>query len=167
MRLSERALRKTALIYFRVISMRMKGVKDLDLKTRWFDDINDDDDMKVVNDMKDLGLKVLWFKRILIYLRRLRMSRVKELMIESEFNEKERWSNSEFKVFLLSYILDSTFDNIIMVALGNRMLNDSKFDAKVADWWFVIINLASAVMMMMLLWLYVVARLLSFMTRLC
>ena len=61
------------------------------------------------------------------------MSRVKELMIESEFNEKERWSNSEFKVFLLSYILDSTFDNIIMVALGNRMLNDSKFDAKVAD----------------------------------
>ena len=49
----------------------MKGVKDLNLKTRWFNDmndddnmkivndINDDDDMKAVNDMEDLGLKML------------------------------------------------------------------------------------------------------------
>ena len=39
--------------------------------------------------MKDLGLKVFWFK-ILICLRRLRMPRTKKLIIESEFNEKER-----------------------------------------------------------------------------
>ena len=52
-------------------------------------DIDDDGDMKVVNDMKDLGLKVLWFG-ILICLRRLRMFRAKELMIKSESNEKER-----------------------------------------------------------------------------
>ena len=32
----------------------MKNVKDLGLKTRWSDDMNDNDDMKVVNDMKDL-----------------------------------------------------------------------------------------------------------------
>ena len=34
MRLSERALKKTTLIYFRIMSMRIKDVKDLDLKTR-------------------------------------------------------------------------------------------------------------------------------------
>ena len=54
MRLFERALRKAALIYFRIMLMKMKDVKDLNLKTRWFDDMNDNDDMKVVNDMKDL-----------------------------------------------------------------------------------------------------------------
>ena len=37
--------------------------------------------------MKDLSLKVLWFK-ILIYLKRLRMFRAKEFIIKSEFNEK-------------------------------------------------------------------------------
>ena len=51
----------------------MKNVKDLDLKTRWSDDINDNGDMKVVNNMKDLSLKVFWFE-ILICLKRLRMS---------------------------------------------------------------------------------------------
>ena len=58
----------------------------------------------------------------------------KKLMIKSksEFNEKKRWLNLRFKVFLLSYILDSTFDNIIIIILNNRMLNDSKFDAKIA-----------------------------------
>ena len=45
--------------------------------------------MKAVNDMKDLGLKVFSFK-ILICLRRLRMSRAKKLIIESKFNEKEK-----------------------------------------------------------------------------
>ena len=45
--------------------------------------------MKVVNDIEDLGLKVFWFE-ILICLRRLRMFRMKRLMIESEFDEKER-----------------------------------------------------------------------------
>ena len=43
--------------------------------------------MKTVNDIKDLGLKVLSFE-ILIRLKRLRMSRAKELMIKFEFNEK-------------------------------------------------------------------------------
>ena len=144
----------------------MKGVKGLNLKTRWSDDMNDDDDMKVVNDMKDLGLKVLW-SEILICLRRLRMSRAKELMIEFESDEKERWLDSKFKILLLSYALDLIFDNIIMIALNNRMLNDPEFDA-IAVWWFVIINFASVVMMMVLLWLlYVVARFLSFMTRYC
>ena len=113
--------------------------------------MNDNDDMKVVNDMKDLGLKVFWFE-ILIYLRRLRMPRAKRLMIDSEFNEKKKWSDSEFKTLLLSYVLDSIFDNIIIITLSNRMLNDSKFDAKAADWWFVIINLANVIMMMMLLY---------------
>ena len=47
-------------IYFRVILMRIKDVKDLDLKTRW----SDNDDIKVVNNMKDLDLKVLWSKKI-------------------------------------------------------------------------------------------------------
>ena len=125
----------------------MKNVKDLDLKTRW----SDNDDIKVVNDMKDLDLKVLWFE-ILIYLKRLRMFRAKELMIESESNKKGKWLNLKFKILLLScYILDLIFDNIIMIALNNRMLNDSKFDNAIAIWWFVIINLASVVMMIMLL----------------
>ena len=146
--------------------MRIKGVKDLNLKTRWFDNMNNDDNMKIVNNMKDLNLKMLWFE-ILIYLKRLRMLRAKELMIKSKFNKKEKWSDSEFKALLLSYTLNSIFDNIIMITLGNRMLNDSKFD-KIAIWCFVIINLASVIIMMMLLWLlYVVARLLLFMTRYC
>ena len=34
MRLFERVLKKTILIYFRVMLMRIKDVKDLDLKTR-------------------------------------------------------------------------------------------------------------------------------------
>ena len=34
MRLSERALKKTVLIYFRIISMKIKGVKDLGLEMR-------------------------------------------------------------------------------------------------------------------------------------
>ena len=34
MRLFERALRKAILIYFRIILMRMKDVKDFDLRTR-------------------------------------------------------------------------------------------------------------------------------------
>ena len=113
--------------------------------------MNDNGDMKVVNDMKDLGLKVFWFKKILIYLRRLRMSRAKELMIKSKSDEKERWLDSRFKTLLLSCVLGSIFDNIIMIALNNRMLNDSKFDDAIATWWFVIINLANVVMMMMLL----------------
>ena len=134
--------------------MRIKDVKDLDLKTRW----SDNDDMKVVNDMKDLDLKVFWFK-ILICLKHLRMSRAKKLIIEFKFNEKEKWSDLKFKTLLLSYcVLSSFFNNIIMVALGNRMLNDSKFDNAIAIWWFVIINLASVIMMMILLWsLYIVA----------
>ena len=122
--------------------------------------------MKAVNDMKDLGLKVFSFK-ILICLRRLRMSRAKKLIIESKFNEKEKWLNLKSKTLLLSYVLNSVFDNIIMIALNNRMLNDSKFD-EVAIWCFVIINLANVVMIMMLLWLFhVVARLLSFIIRYC
>ena len=51
--------------------------------------INNDDDMKVVNDMKDLGLKMFSFE-ILICLKRLRMSRAKILIIEFKFNEKKR-----------------------------------------------------------------------------
>ena len=156
MRLFERALRKAALICFRMMSMKMKGVKDLDLKMRWSGDgdmkvVNDINDggMKVVNDMKDLGLKVFWFE-ILICLRRLRMSRAKKLVIESESDEKEKWSDLKFKTLLLSCVLNSIFDNIIMIALGNRMLNDSKFD-EIAIWYFVIINLANVVIIMMLL----------------
>ena len=42
-----------------MMSMRIKDVKDLNLKTRWSDNMNNNDDMKIVNDMKDLGLKVL------------------------------------------------------------------------------------------------------------
>ena len=126
----------------------MKGVKDLDLKMRW----SDNDNMKVVNDMKDLGLKVFWFKRILIRLRCLRLSWTKELIIEfkSEFDEKGRWLDSKFKNLLLSYVLDSVFDNL-MVALSNRKLNDSKFDNAIIIWYFANISLASAVMMMILL----------------
>ena len=95
--------------------------------------MNNNDDMKVVNDMEDLGLKVSWFKRILICLRRLRMSRAKDLIIESKSNEKERWLDLKFKILLLFCVLDSIFDNIIMIALNNRMLNDSKFDAEVMN----------------------------------
>ena len=40
--------------------------------------------MKIVNDIKGLDLKVLWFKKVLIRLKRLRMFRTKELIIESE-----------------------------------------------------------------------------------
>ena len=112
--------------------------------------MNDNDDMKVVNDIKDLDLKVLWFEKALICLKRLFRAK-EELMIKFKFNKKERWLDLEFKALLLSYVLDSIFDNIIMVTLSNRMLNDSKFDAKVTTWWFAIINFASAVMMMMLL----------------
>ena len=61
------------------------------------------------------------------------MSRAKELMIKSESNEKGKWLDLKFKILLLSYVLNSIFDNIIMIALSNRMLNDSKFDAKVAN----------------------------------
>ena len=65
-------------------------------------------------------------------MKRLRMSRTKKLMIkvESEFDEKEKWLNLKFKI-LLYCVLDSVFDNI-MIALGNRKLNDSKFDDAVA-----------------------------------
>ena len=82
-----------------------------------------DNDMKIVNDMKDLGLKVFWSEGILIRLRRLRLSRTKKLMIEfeSESNEKERWSDSKFKALLCA--LGSTFDSL-MVALSNRKLDD-------------------------------------------
>ena len=38
--------------------MKIKDVKDLDLKTRLFDDINNNDNMKAVNDIKDLNLKM-------------------------------------------------------------------------------------------------------------
>ena len=93
------------------------------------------------------------------------MSRAKELIIEFKSDEKKKWLDSKFKTLLLFCVLDSIFDNIIMVALSNRMLNDSKFD-KIAIWCFVIINLANVVMMIMLLWLlYAVARLLLSMTR--
>ena len=96
-----------------------------DIKT--VNNINDGD-MKIVDDMKDLDLKVLWSERILIHLRRLRMSRTKELMIkfESKSDDKEKWLDLEFKILL--YVLDSVFDNLI-IALSNRKLNDSKFDA--------------------------------------
>ena len=60
------------------------------------------------------------------------MSRAKELMIESKFDKKKKRSDSGFKALLLSYALNSIFDNIIMIALNNRMLNDSKFDDAVA-----------------------------------
>ena len=51
-------------------------------------------------------------------------------MIKSKFDEKERWLDLRFKILLC--VLSSVFDNIIMVALSNRMLNDSEFDAEVA-----------------------------------
>ena len=112
--------------------MRIKSVKDLGLKVLWFDNMNNDD-MKVVNDMTDLGLKMLWSEKILIRLKRFRLSRTKKLMIESKFesDEKKRWLDSKFKV-LLCYALNSIFDSIIMITLGNWMLNDSKFDDAVA-----------------------------------
>ena len=103
-------------------------MKDLNLKTRWSDDMNNDDNMKIVNDIKDLSLKMFWFK-ILIYLKRLRMPRAKKkLIMKSESNEKRRWSDSKFKDLLLFYVLNSIFDNILMIALSNRILNDLKFD---------------------------------------
>ena len=84
--------------------------------------------MKAVKDIKDLDLKVLRFEKMLIYLRRLPRAK-KELIFESKSNEKERWSDSKFKTLLLScYVLNSAFDNIIMIALSNQMLNNSKFD---------------------------------------
>ena len=57
----------------------------------------------------------------------------KELIIESKFNKKEKSSDLKFKILLysllLSYcVLNSIFDNIIIITLSNRMLNDSKFD---------------------------------------
>ena len=127
MHLSERALKKTTLIYFRMISMKIKDVKDLGLKMRWSDNINNDD-IKVVNDMRDLDLKVFWFEKILIRLKRLRLSQTKKLMIESESDEKGKWLDLEFKNLLLSYVLNSAFNNL-MIALSNRKLDDSKFDA--------------------------------------
>ena len=66
------------------------------------------------------------------------MPRAKEeLIIESKFNTKERSLDLKFKALLCSlllsyYVLSSVFDNIIIIALGNRMLNDSKFDNAVA-----------------------------------
>ena len=60
------------------------------------------------------------------------MSRAKKkLIIEFESNEKEKWLDLKFKILLLSYVLNSIFNNIIIIALSNRMLNDSKFDTKV------------------------------------
>ena len=54
-------------------------------------------------------------------------------MIEFEFNKKEKWLDLKFKILLLSYyVLNSIFDNIIIVALNNRMLNDSKFNNAIA-----------------------------------
>ena len=80
------------------------------------------------------------------------MSRTKRWIIESESDEKGKWSDLKSKILLLSYcVLDSVFDNIIMIALSNRILNDSKFENAIAIWWFIIINLANAVMMIMLL----------------
>ena len=67
----------------------------------------------------------------LICLRRL--SRAKKWIIEFKFNEKKKWLDLKFKNLLCSllfyYILDSTFNKIIIIALNNRMLNDSEFDA--------------------------------------
>ena len=61
------------------------------------------------------------------------MFRAKELIIESKFNEKGKWSDLKFKTLLLPYcVLNSIFDNIIMIALSNRMLNDSKFNNAIA-----------------------------------
>ena len=61
------------------------------------------------------------------------MSRAKkELIIESKSDEKEKWSDLKSKVLLLSCVLNSIFDNIIMIALNKRILNDSKFDMKAA-----------------------------------
>ena len=65
--------------------MRMKDVKDLDFKTLWFNNKNNDDDIK------DLNLKVFWSEKVLIYIRRLRISRAKELI---EFKSNEKKSNS-------------------------------------------------------------------------
>ena len=142
----------------------MKNVKNLDLKMLWSDNINNDniklvnnmndnDDIKAVNDIKDLGLKVFWFEKILIRLRRLRMFQTKELIIKSksESDEKERWLDLKFKTLLLSCALDSAFNNILIITLNNRKLNDSKFDNAIAIWCFFIINLASVVMIIMLL----------------
>ena len=100
--------------------------------------------------MKDLGLKMFWSEKTLICLRRLSRAK-KELIIKSESDEEKRWLNLKSKILLLSYALNSIFDNIIMITLGNRMLNNSEFDTKVAIWWFAIINLANVVIMMILL----------------
>ena len=55
----------------------------------------------------------------------------KELIIKSKSNEKERWLDLKSKILLLFYALNSVFNNIIMIALSNRMLNDSKIDAEI------------------------------------
>ena len=65
------------------------------------------------------------------------MPRAEKSIIESESNEKKRWSELKFKTLLCPlllsyYALSSVFNNIIIIALNNRMLNDSKFDAKAA-----------------------------------
>ena len=52
--------------------------------------MNNDNNLKVVNDMKDLSLKMLELEKILIYLRRLRMSRAKKLIIKSKSNEEKK-----------------------------------------------------------------------------
>ena len=104
--------------------------------------------------MKDLSLKVLWFEKILIYLKRL--SRVKELIIKSESDEKEKWlylksKNLLYPLLLSCYVLKLIFNIIIiMIALSNWILNDSNFSA-ITTWCFVIINFANVMIMMMLL----------------
>ena len=61
------------------------------------------------------------------------MSQAKKLMIKFEFNKNKKKLNLKFKILLLSYcVLNSVFNNIIMITLGNRMLNDSKFDNAIA-----------------------------------
>ena len=47
------------------------------------------DDIKTVNDMTNLSLKVFSFKKILIYLKRLSRAK-KGLIIKSKFNEKKK-----------------------------------------------------------------------------
>ena len=61
------------------------------------------------------------------------MPRAKKKLIikfESEFNDEEKRLNSKFKI-LLYCVLSLIFD-IIIIALSNRKLNDSKFDNAIA-----------------------------------
>ena len=62
------------------------------------------------------------------------MFRTKKLIIksESESDEKEKWLNLKSKTLLLSCVLNSTFDNILIITLNNRKLNDSEFDDAIA-----------------------------------